>query len=183
MNTRIRVAVIDDHSKVHLALSAVIEACNDMDLVAHGSDGREALQLCAESHPNVILMDMIMPGMNGIEATRQIHEQFPQIRELALSSFQDEEGVRSMIAAGAVGYILKTSSIDDIAHTIRAAHAGKSVFSPEITQALLRSPAQVPSQDFGLTPREREILKLVVDELNNTEIANALTISLSTAKF
>lgn len=183
MSKPIRVVLIDDHSKIHLAISAVIDACEDMELVAHGSNGHEALQICAEFQPDIVLMDVIMPGMNGIEATAKIHQQYPEMKILALSSFQDEEGVRAMIQAGAVGYILKTSSVDDLTHTIRAAYAGNSVFSPEITQTLLRSTQKEAISDFGLTPREREILKLLVDGLNNTEIASALTISLSTAKF
>ena len=183
MSKPIRVAVIDDHSKIHLAIAAVIDVCEDMELVGHGSNGHEALQICAEFQPDILLMDVIMPGMNGIEASVEIHKQYPQVKILALSSFQDEEGVRAMIQAGAVGYILKTSSVDDLTHTIRTAYGGNSVFSPEITQTLLRSSQKESIHDFGLTPREREILKLLVDGLNNAEIAAALTISLSTAKF
>jgi two-component system, NarL family, response regulator LiaR len=183
MDGRIRVAVVDDHLKVHIAIEAAVESFEDLELVAHGSNGREALHLCADFSPHIILMDVMMPEQNGIEATRAIHEQYPNIKVLALSSFQDEEGVRAMLQAGAVGYVLKTSSIDDLAHTIRAAHSGKSVFSPEITQALLNVPRPEAPPEFGLTAREREVLKLLVDGLNNAEIAAALTISLSTAKF
>ena len=183
MADRIRIAVVDDHVKVHMGIEAALELFEDLELVAHGSNGQEALQLCAEHRPDVVLMDVIMPGMNGIEATQAIHRQFPEIVVLALSSFQDEEAIRAMLQAGAVGYVLKTSLIDDLAHTIRAAYAGQSVFSPEVTQVLLQPAQTPPPQDFGLTPREREILKLMAEGLNNREIAAALTISLSTAKF
>jgi two-component system, NarL family, response regulator LiaR len=183
MAGRIRVAVVDDHLKVHIAIEAAVDTFEDLELVAHGSNGREAMQLCADFNPDIILMDVVMPEQNGIEATRAIHERYPQIKVLALSSFQDEEGVRAMLQAGAVGYVLKTSSIDDLAHTIRAAYAGKSVFSPEITQALLNVPRPEVPPEFGLTAREREVLKLLVDGLNNAEIASSLTISLSTVKF
>jgi NarL family two-component system response regulator LiaR len=183
MADRIRIAVVDDHVKVHMGIEAALESFEDLELVAHGSNGQEALQLCADHRPDIVLMDVIMPEMNGIEATRAIHERFPGIKVLALSSFQDEEAIRAMLQAGAVGYVLKTSSIGDLAHTIRAAHAGKSVFSPEVTQVLLQPAQTPPPQDFGLTPRERDILKLMAEGLNNREIAVALTISLSTAKF
>ncbi len=183
MTGRIRVAVVDDHLRVHIAIEAAISTFEDLKLVAHGSNGREALQLCADYSPDIVLMDVVMPELNGIEATKAIHERYPNVKVLALSSFQDEDGVRAMLQAGAVGYVLKTSSIDDLAHTIRAAYAGKSVFSPEITHALLNVPRPEAPPEYGLTAREREVLKLLVDGLNNAEIAAALTISLSTAKF
>jgi len=183
MGDRIRIVVVDDHIKVHMGIEAALAAFEDLDLVAHGSNGREALQLCKEHHPDVVLMDVIMPGMNGIEATQAIHTQFPEIKIVALSGFQDDEGVRAMLQAGAIGYVLKTASIDDLAHTIRTAYSGKSVFSPEVMNILLNLPQDKPPQDFGLTSREREVLKLLVNGLNNAEIAQALTISLSTTKF
>ena len=183
MANHIRIALVDDQLKVHMGIEAVVEAFPDLELVAHASNGREALQLCADYQPDIILMDVVMPGMNGIDATREIRQKYPKVKVLALSNFPDESGVRAMLEAGAVGYVLKTSSIDDLAHTIRAAHAGTSVFSPEVTQALLRSAPAEPTQEFGLTARESEILKLLVEGLNNGEIAAKLTISLSTVKF
>jgi len=183
MTDRIRIVVIDDHVRVHMSIEAALAVCEDMELVAHGSNGQEALHLCREHHPDIVLMDVIMPVMNGINATQTIHTQFPEIKILALSSFQDDEAVRAMLQAGAIGYVLKTASIDDMANTIRTAYSGKSVFSPEVMSALLNAPQVTPPQDFGLTPREHEVLKLLVNGLNNTEIAEALTISISTAKF
>ena len=183
MTDRIRILVVDDHSKVHRGIIAAVETFDDLDLVAHGSNGLEAIQLCADYNPDVVLMDMVMPGMDGIQATQVIHERFPAIKVLALSSYQDEDGVRAMLQAGAVGYLLKTSSIDDLANTIRATAAGQVIFSPEVAQVLLKPPQSPPLQDFGLTAREREILKLLAEGLNNGEIAAALTISLSTVKF
>lgn len=182
----IRLIVVDDHIKVHQGIAAIIEAFDDLEIVGHASNGQEAISLVAEHQPDLVLMDVIMPVMNGIEATRIIHEMLPDIRILALSSFQDGDSVRAMLNAGAVGYVLKNASIDDLVHTIRAAHSGKIVLSPEASALLLQpvsAPAAPKAGDFGLTQREREILKLVVTGKNNSEIAAQLIISLSTVKF
>jgi NarL family two-component system response regulator LiaR len=181
----IRIVLVDDHIKVHRAIAAAVGVWDDLELVGQGSNGIEAIQLCEEHTPDVVLMDVVMPGMDGIEATRVITERFPQIKVLALSSFQDEESVRSMLDAGAVGYLLKNSSIDDLAQTIRTAYRGTAVFSAEVTQVLLRSaaPTSAAPHDYGLTPREGEVLRLMVEGLNNRQIAEALVVSQSTAKF
>jgi two-component system, NarL family, response regulator LiaR len=182
----IRLIVVDDHIKVHQGIAAIIDAFDDLEIVGHASNGQEAISLVNEQRPDLVLMDVIMPVMNGIEATRHIHETRPDVKILALSSFQDMDSVRQMLGAGAVGYVLKNASIDDLAHTIRAAHSGKIVLSPEVSTMLLSpaaAPASVRSADFGLTQREREILKLVVSGRNNGEIAAQLVISLSTVKF
>ena len=178
----IRVLLADDHSKIHRSIAAVIDFIEGMVLVAQAGNGEEAVQLCREYQPDIVLMDVVMPHMSGIEATRLIREEFPDIKILALSSFEDEDSVRDMLLAGASGYLLKQGSIDDLAETIRAAYSDKAVFSPEVTQALLRR-SDNPQHDYGLTSREVEILRLMVDGLSNTEIAAALTISPSTAKF
>ncbi len=180
---QIRVMLVDDHSKIHRAISAVIEFLDDIVLVAQASNGEEAIQLCAQYEPDVVLMDVIMPGMDGIEATQVITGRYPQVKVLALSSFQDADSVREMVNAGAAGYVLKNSSIDDLANTIRTAYAGKSVFSAEVMQALLNPSSASPAHDYGLTSREIEVLRLMVDGLNNREIAEKLVVSISTAKF
>lgn len=181
----ITVLVVDDHIKVHQGLAALIDATDDIEIVGHGSNGAEALQLCEQLLPNVVLMDVMMPTMDGITATKHIRARFPSVRVLAMSSFNDADSVRQMLEAGAIGYILKTASVDDITDTIRVAHAGKSVFSTEVTQTLLMQapPPNTPRETFGLTPREREILALLAEGKNNNEIAGALYISVSTAKF
>src|SRR5687768_737536 len=116
MNTDrpIRILLADDHVNIHLSIAAVIEFIPGMLLVAQASDGDEAVELCREDRPDIVLMDVLMPRMNGIEATRQIIQEFPEIKVLALSSVQDHAAVREMLEVGAVGYILKNSSLDDL---------------------------------------------------------------------
>src|SRR5688572_15153457 len=179
---RIRVLLADDHSKVHRTIASIINHLPDIDLVAQASSGAEAIQLCAEYQPDIVLMDVVMPEMDGIQATRLIHEQFPQIKILALSSFRDEESIRDMIKAGAVGYVLKGSSIDDLANTLRLTQRDMAVFSSDITSVLLHRDT-APTEDYGLTEREFDILRLLVEGLNNRQIAEALTISRATVKF
>ncbi len=185
----IRLIVVDDHFRVHQGLEALEDVFDDLTIVGHASNGSEAVDLAAQLRPDVVLMDVIMPVMDGLEATQRIHSRFPSIKVLALSSFQDTESVKAMIKAGAVGYVLKNTTIDDLAQTIRAAHTGTIVLAPEFVSMLLDTPPPADStpahasKDFGLTQREREILKLLVDGKNNSEIAAVLVISISTVKF
>src|SRR5258708_2182149 len=179
----IRILLVDDHAIVHRAMAAMISTFPDLELVGHAKNGQEAIDLCSEVKPDVVVMDVIMPGMNGIEATRIVHERFPQIKVLALSSFQDAATVREMLRAGASGFIVKESLNNDVASIIRTVYEGKAIFSQEVAQTLLQSDAPRPTMDYGLTPREREILQLLVEGNNNGEIASLLTISISSAKF
>ena len=186
MTAPIRILVVDDYSAMHRSLSEIIEVFDDLEVIGHANNGEEAVEMANRTTPDIILMDVIMPKMDGIEATRQIHEQHPDIKILALSSFQDKPAVKDMLNAGAVGYVLKSSSLDDITHTIRAAHSGKSIFSGEITDILMQpDPITTPQSqpDYGLTPREIDVLRLLVQGHNNSQIACELVISLSTAKF
>lgn len=179
----IRIVVIDDHSSVHFTIAKLLQLSEDMALVAQGSSGEDAIRLCEEFQPDLVLMDVIMPGLNGIDATTIIKEKFPHIKILALSGFQDHDSVQAMMDAGATGYVLKTASLEDIASTIRTAFAGNAVFSEAIMKALFHArPTEPTNPLFGLTPREREVLSLMVKGLNNTDIAAALVVSLSTVK-
>jgi two-component system, NarL family, response regulator LiaR len=183
----IRVVIVDDHAVVRRGLTTFLDVFDDMELIGHAGNGIEAIQLCKELQPDIVLMDVVMPEMGGIEATRAILANSPDIRIIALTSFDDEEKIREMLAAGATGYMLKNSSIDDLAHIVRAAHVGASIaLSPEVTNKLLHSTGKTesaePVSSHNLSPRELEVLSLLVDGLSNREIARDLTISLGTVK-
>lgn len=185
----ISVMLVDDHSQVHRSLAIINDSYPDVRVVAHANNGAEAIRLLEESQPDVILMDVVMPTMNGIEATRIIHERYPQINILALSSFQGESDIQDMLHAGAVGYVLKNSSLEELVNAIRVTQSGKSVFSAEVTSMLFRTKASPqdsqaePAENYGLSERELEVLTYMVKGYGNKEIAQALTISESTAKF
>lgn len=179
----IRVLLIDDHRQLHDIVAALLKNVPDITLVGQGANGNDALTLCRELVPDVVLMDVIMPGMNGIEATRLIHEQFPLIKVLVLSSYQDHESVYSMLRNGAVGYLIKDSLSQDLIHTIRTTHQGQAVFSPEVAARLINPPSAALVQRFRLTDRELEVLVLMAEGLTVNQMAQKLTISQSTVKF
>ncbi len=176
----IRVMVVDDHDMVRRGLAAYFKTHPDLILVGEASDGLEALEVCQSQQPDVILMDLIMPGMGGIEATRRIREQHPDIQVIALTSFQDKDLVQEAIQVGAISYLLKNVSGDDLADAVRSANAGHGTLSPEVTRDFIMS-AQKPKLGDDLTPREREVLALLVEGLTNPEIAERLSISRATA--
>lgn len=179
----IRVMIVDDQPVVRSGLAAFLLAYDDLELVAEAADGDEALRLCQQHRPDVVLMDLVMPGTDGIAATRAIRQTVPHIRVVALTSFKDEALVQQAIQAGAISYLLKNVTAEELAAAIRAAHAGRSMLSPEATQALVQAAAQPLSPGFDLTDREREVLALMVEGLNNTQIADRLVLSRSTVKF
>lgn len=186
--TPIRVLIADDHEVVRRGLSFALAAHDDLLLVGEAADGQEAAAACAEVQPDVILMDIQMPRMNGIEAARVIRQQHPQIRIIALTTFSDQETVLEMLQAGASGYLLKTTTMDELASAIRLAANGQLTLSAEAAQVLLRPTpaapnAAKPDASFHLTERELEVLRLMVEGLNNAEIAAQLVVSRSTVKF
>jgi two-component system, NarL family, response regulator LiaR len=182
--TPIRMILIDDHRQVHEAVALALAEVGDIEMVAQGSNGQDAIALCEEYRPDIVLLDVVMPVMGGLEAAKAIHQRFPDVKILVISSFQDDDSVRSMLTNGAVGYVLKGSLVLDLAETIRTIWRGKSVFSTEITQTLLNpSQTQHRTQRFSLTHRELEILKLMSNGKSNSEIAALLVISLATVKF
>jgi NarL family two-component system response regulator LiaR len=185
MTDFIRIVVVDDHLKIHRAISALIEVTDDLKIVGYASNGLEAVALCDELRPDAVLMDILMPHMDGIAATQIILSRHPEIKIIALSSFVDDDNVRNMLKAGAAGFLLKTAPLDDLPRTIRTTIGGISVISSELTQMLLSSASAKSStaETFGLTQRELEVLRFMVKGMNNNEIAKMLTVSLSTIKF
>jgi NarL family two-component system response regulator LiaR len=180
----IRVMLVDDHAVVRSGLSAFLLAYDDLELVGEVSNGERAVQLCQQLQPDVVLMDLMMPGMDGATATGLIREKCPQIQVIALTSFKEKELVEGALQAGAIGYLLKDVSADELANAIRSAVAGKPTLAPEAAQILIqatRAPAEKPG--FDLTEREREVLGLMIEGLNNNQIADRLVVSISTAKF
>lgn len=178
----IRVMLVDDHMMVRRGLATILKVFDDLELAGEAGNGAAAIRLCAEVLPDVVLMDLVMPGMDGATATRAIHERFPLVQVIALTSFKEEGLVLKALQAGAISYLLKNVSAEELAQAIRAAHAGRPTFSPEAAQALVYAATQPPALGHDLTPRERAVLALMVEGLNNTQIAARLIVSPSTIK-
>ena len=178
----IRVMLVDDHAMVRRGLAMFLKAFDDLELAGEAESGEAAIQLCAKVLPDVILMDMVLPAMDGASATRVIRQQFPQVQVIALTSFKEGDLIKNALAAGAIGYLLKDVSADDLVRAIRAAHAGRATLSPEAAQALVQTASQPDAPGLDLTEREREVLGLMIEGLNNTQIAGKLGVSPSTIK-
>jgi two-component system, NarL family, response regulator LiaR len=179
---KIRIMLVDDHAVVRSGLSAFLTVNPDLELVGEAENGEQAVIRANLLKPDVILMDLMMPVMDGVAATRAIKQQNPGIQIVALTSFQEDELVQNALKAGAVGYLMKNVSSRELSAAIRAAKEGKMTLSPEAAQSLVRASQQAEETET-LTEREREVLKLMVDGLNNAEIAERLVVSLSTVKY
>lgn len=179
----IRVLLVDDHAVVRSGLGAFLTVFEDLDLVGEAGGGQEAVTLCERLEPDVVLMDLVMPHMTGVEATRRIRERCPDTQVIALTSFKEKELVEEAMEAGAIGYLLKNVSADELAEAIRAADAGDPTLAPEAAQALIQSTRESRPLGFDLTERECQVLALMVEGLTNPQIAQELFISRSTVKF
>jgi NarL family two-component system response regulator LiaR len=180
----IRVMVVDDHDMVRRGLAVFLDTFDDLELVGEAANGREAVEVCAACHPEVVLMDLVMPGdLDGVAAIGAIRREHPPVQILALTSYQEQERVQAALRAGAIGYVLKNASIEALAEAVRQAYAGKPTLSPEVTQALIDATTRDRRAEFALTERETQVLRLLVDGMTNRQIASSLTLSQSTVKF
>ena len=178
----IRIVIVDDHAMLRKGLAVFLMSYPDLEPVGEAANGKEALAICADRRPDIVLMDLMMPIMDGIAATRLIRQDFPNTQVIALTSFGEESLIKDILEAGAISYLFKKISADDLAQAIRAAHAGNSTFAPEVTDILVRSVRQPHSIFENLTARETEVLSLMVKGMGNNEIANELVISTATTK-
>ena len=181
----IRVVVVDDQTLVREGLASLLAPMPDLTIVGTAADGREALDLVAEQSPDVVLMDVRMPGMNGVAVTRKICARYPRARVIVLTTFDHDEYVFESLRAGASGYLLKNADPDRLADAIRAVHAGTSILDPAVTKKVIcranRADA-APALTERLTPREREVLQLVAEGATNAEVAETLCLAVGTVK-
>jgi NarL family two-component system response regulator LiaR len=180
----IRVLLVDDHEMVRMGLAAYLSTEEDIEVVAEASSGEEGVRLAKELKPDVILMDLVMEGIGGVEATRRIRETCPSCKVIVLTSFIDDEKVYPVIEAGAFSYLLKTSRASEIARAIRSAMAGEPVLESRVAGKIMARfrQGQEPNPHEQLTPRELEVLKLIGQGKSNQEIADELIIGIKTVK-
>jgi DNA-binding NarL/FixJ family response regulator len=179
---RIRVLIVDDHGVVRGGLRFFLAATKDIEIIGEVGDGEAALRMCERFHPDVVLMDLMMPVMNGVEATRAIRKRYPATQVIALTSFQEDDLVHHALQAGAISYLLKDVPARELGEAIRAAHSGRSTLSAEVTQHLVRAVTGPPKLGHDLTDRELAVLRLLATGLSNAAIADQLTVSRNTVR-
>lgn len=187
MTAKIRILIADDHTLLRNGICALLEDEQDMVIVGEASDGREAVRLAGQLRPNVVLMDIAMPLLNGLEATRQIKREHPEVNVLVLTMYDHEEYFRQMLEVGASGYIIKRAAATELVSAIRAVYNGEAVLSPAITRLLLedylnhdiRTEKDDPN---ALSSREREVLQLIAEGKTSREIAEILHLSVKTVQ-
>lgn len=184
---KVRVLLVDDHEMVRIGLAAVLGTEEGIEVVGEAGNGMDGLRLAREYKPDVVLMDLVMEGMDGIETTRRLMEEMPECRVIVLTSFIDDEKLYPVIEAGAFSYLLKTSRASEIAEAIRAAARGQSVLESQVASKMMnrfRRPAQTESLPHEeLTEREMEVLKLIAQGKSNQEVADELFIGIKTVKY
>jgi len=179
---RIRVAIADDHQMVRAGLAVLLESFDDFELVGEADSGEAALKICETCKPDVILMDLVMPRMDGVTATRLLRDRYEEIKIIALTSFNEPKMMTQALEAGANGFLFKTTTIDALADAIRMVFDGKQVIAPEALSALISKDHETIRPVERLTDRELQVLKLLIEGLNNQQIAEVMVISLSTVK-
>jgi NarL family two-component system response regulator LiaR len=186
MNEPITVLLVDDHALVRQGVRAFLETQNDIAVVAEAGSGEEAVRLATEHAPDVALVDLIMPGMDGVEATRRLTARSPRTNVVVLTSYHDDEHVFPAIRAGALSYILKEVGPDELANAVRKAAVGEAVLHPQVAARVVRelhgARRDEPNAFHDLSERELEVLKLIAEGLSNAEISNRLFISEKTTK-
>jgi two-component system, NarL family, response regulator LiaR len=179
----VRVLIVDDHALVRSGLKNFIFAYEWMELVGEAADGAEAVAFCTNQDVDIVLMDLVMPGMDGCEAIRRIVALQKALNIIVLTNFYEQENVENALKAGATSYLLKNVTPDELSRAIRAAQSGRPTLAPEATEVLIAAARQKPVVGYDLTPREEEVLALLVKGLSNTEIAARLSISTTTTKY
>lgn len=180
---QINILIADDHLVIRSGIKAVLMAYGDINLVGEASNGQEAIDMCEKYKPDVVLMDLLMPVIDGIEATASIIKNWPNIKVIILSSFKDSDLIQNSLKAGAISYMLKNASAEEIVSAIRDANSGKSMLSSEIAQVFVSEIKKPHAIKYNLTRREKEILALMAEGLSNKEIAKRLVVSTYTVKF
>jgi DNA-binding NarL/FixJ family response regulator len=184
---KIRIILVDDHAILRDGIRALLKNESDMVVIGEAEDGRTAVNLTRQLLPDVVLMDIAMPLLNGLEATRQIIHDCPKVKVLILSMYDNEEYIRNSLANGAMGYILKDAAAAELLEAIRAVHRGETILSPAVTRLVVENylrwgELKKENNADGLSPREREVLQLIAEGYSNKQIAEILCISIKTVQ-
>ncbi len=181
---KIGVLIIDDHPTVRLGLEAILNRFEDIEVLATAEDGESGIERCRTVNPAVVLVDIHMPGMDGIATITRLKQEFPQLRSIALTHSEDDETILNAVDAGVFGFLVKTAPVTEIAAAIRAAAAGRRWLAPQAMEAIIRAKTALPAApDMALTKRELDIMSLMAKGLTNPQISETVHISVSTVKF